>query len=67
MLLADIIVDEAVFFEEQDGPNMVIGIVKRFMEERPDKTEFKAIWLFAFVREFIWYEFSMRHKYNFSF
>ncbi|CAG5107456.1 Oidioi.mRNA.OKI2018_I69.chr1.g3333.t1.cds [Oikopleura dioica] len=51
LLFADIITDENVFYEEHDGPNMVVGIVKRFLEERPDKTEFQSVWLFHFVRE----------------
>ena len=56
MLFADIITDENVFYEEHDGPNMVVGIIKRFLEERPDKTEFQSVWLFHFVRELTWYE-----------
>ncbi|CAG5096996.1 Oidioi.mRNA.OKI2018_I69.XSR.g14883.t1.cds [Oikopleura dioica] len=51
LLFADIITDEAIFYGEYYGPDMVIGIIKRFLKERPGKTEFQAAWLSQFVRE----------------
>ncbi|CAG5094277.1 Oidioi.mRNA.OKI2018_I69.XSR.g13413.t1.cds [Oikopleura dioica] len=53
LLLADIITDEKVFYAEDYGPDVVIDIIKRFLRERPDETEFEAVWLSRFIKQLI--------------